>query len=156
VYKIIQLAPMRNSTAGCVWSTDPINAPQSAVRRLLDKRGRIMKPDLKAIAPRLGKMLLMLSSNHDGDVVATVRAIERVLKSAGSDWHDLVASMLAPAAHPEVHDDVVQWCLNRHFFLSPRDREFLEGVAEQRMPPSPKQEKWIHDTVGKLERAEAA
>jgi hypothetical protein len=55
-----------------------------------------------------------------------------------------------------VRDDVVQWCLNRRFFLSPRDRRFLEGVAEQRMPRSSKQEKWIRDIVGKLERAEAA
>jgi hypothetical protein len=111
--------------------------------------------NLSAIAPKLSKMLLMLSSNYDGDVVAAARAITKILQDAGSDWHDL-AAILAPAAHPEVRDDVVQWCLSRRFFLSPRDRGFLEGVAEQRMPLSPKQEKWLRDIVGKLERAEAA
>jgi hypothetical protein len=81
---------------------------------------------------------------------------ERVPKSAGGDWHDLVAVMLAPAAHPEVRDDVVQWCLSRRFFLSPRDRKFLEGVAEQRMPLSVKQKKWLTDIVAKLGDRRAA
>jgi hypothetical protein len=112
--------------------------------------------DLKAIAPKLGKMLLMLSSNCDGEVVAAARALNKILQDAGSNWHALVAAILAPVAHLEVRRDVVQRCLNRRFFLSPRDRGFLEGVAEQRMPVSPKQEKWLRDIVGKLKRAEAA
>jgi hypothetical protein len=106
------------------------------------------------LIPTLSKLIPRLASNHDGEVVATVRAIERVLKSGSSDWHDL-AAILAPAAHPEVRD-VVQWCLNRRFFLPPRDRGFLENVARQLKPLSPKQEKWLRDIVGKLERAEAA
>jgi hypothetical protein len=114
-----------------------------------------MSPDLKAIAPRLRKMLLMLSSDRDGEVVAAARAITKILQDAGGDWHDLVAAMLAPAAHREVRD-VVQWCLSHRFFLSPRDRGFLENVARQLKPLSPKQEKWLRDIVGKLERAEAA
>jgi hypothetical protein len=115
-----------------------------------------MSPYLKAIAPKLSKMLLMLSSNYDGDVVAAARAITKILQGAGSDWHDLVAAMLAPVAHLEVRRDVVQWRLSRRFFLSPRDRGFLENVARQLKPLSPKQEKWLRDIVGKLERAEAA
>jgi hypothetical protein len=115
-----------------------------------------MSPDLKAIAPKLSKILLMLSNSCDRDVVAAASAITKILQDAGSDWHDLVAAMLAPVAHLEVRRDVVQWCFNHRLFLSPRDRRFLEGVAEQRMPPSPKQEKWFREIVGKLERAEAA
>ena len=34
----------------------------------------------------------MLSSDHDGERVGAVAAIERVLKSHDCDWHDLVAS----------------------------------------------------------------
>jgi hypothetical protein len=111
--------------------------------------------NIPAIAPKLSEML-RLSSNHDGEVVATVCAIERVPKSAGGDWHDLVAAMLAPTAHPDVRNGVVQWCLDRRFFLSPRDRRFLENVARQLKPPSAKQQKWLSDIVGKLRRAEAA
>jgi hypothetical protein len=39
--------------------------------------------------PKLAKMLRMLGSSEDGDVVNTVRAIGRALKGAGRDWHDL-------------------------------------------------------------------
>jgi hypothetical protein len=38
---------------------------------------------ISAILPRLG-------SNHDGEVVATARALERTLRACGRDWHDLV------------------------------------------------------------------
>ena len=101
-------------------------------------------------------MMLLLGSDRDGEVVAAARAITKILQGAGSDWHDLVAAMLAPVAHLGVRRDVVQWCLSRRFFLSPRDRGFLENVARQLKPLSPKQEKWLCDIVGKLERAEAA
>jgi hypothetical protein len=107
--------------------------------------------NILAIAPKLSKMLLMLSSRYDGHVIAAARAITKILQDAGSDWHDLIAAMLAPVAHLEVRRDVVQWCLSRRFFLS-----YLEGVAEQRSPLSPKQKKWVRDVVAKLGSGEAA
>ena len=51
---------------------------------------------LYTITPRLRKLLPRLASNHDGEVAATARAIERTLKSSGHDWHDLAASIGAP------------------------------------------------------------
>ena len=51
---------------------------------------------LYTISPRLRKLLPRLASNHDGEVAATARAIERTLKSAGHDWHDLADSIGAP------------------------------------------------------------
>jgi hypothetical protein len=106
------------------------------------------------LIPTLGKLIPRLASNHDGEVVATVRAIERVLKSAGRDLHDLAACLGAPANDSD--KSTVWWCFHRRHLLSLGDRRFIEGVAEQRMPLSPKQEKWLRDIVGKLERAEAA
>ena len=49
------------------------------------------------IAPRLQKLLLMLSSPNSGEVVNAARAIERTLREAGADWHDLVNGLLLPA-----------------------------------------------------------
>jgi hypothetical protein len=37
----------------------------------------------------LGKLIPRLASNHDGEVIATVRAIRRTLASSGADLHDL-------------------------------------------------------------------
>jgi hypothetical protein len=42
------------------------------------------------IAGRLRKLVLLLSSNRDGEVVGAARAIDRALRSAGCDWHDLI------------------------------------------------------------------
>jgi hypothetical protein len=39
----------------------------------------------------------MLSSDKDGEVLATVRAIARTLNGAGLDWHDLAVMLSAPA-----------------------------------------------------------
>ena len=38
---------------------------------------------------RLAKLLKMLSSNHDGEVLAAARAIQRTLYDAGADIHEL-------------------------------------------------------------------
>lgn len=40
-------------------------------------------------AQRLGRILEMLGSSHDGEVVAAARAAERLIKAAGITWTDL-------------------------------------------------------------------
>jgi len=45
--------------------------------------------EFASIAPKLGKLLRLLSSNSDGEVVATVRAIQRTLEGDGFDIHAL-------------------------------------------------------------------
>jgi hypothetical protein len=45
---------------------------------------------------KIGKLIPRLASDHDGEVVATARAIQRSLQSAGADLHDLVAALDKP------------------------------------------------------------
>lgn len=55
-----------------------------------------MNPALKAspdLGQRLGKLLLMLSSTHDGERAAATVAIGKVLDGAGQDWHDLAEAV---------------------------------------------------------------
>jgi hypothetical protein len=50
------------------------------------------------------KLIPMLGSDHDGEVVASAWAIGRSLKSSGRDWHDLAAAaetMAKPGARPK-------------------------------------------------------
>ncbi len=65
---------------------------------------------LTLIAPRLCKLLLMLSSPHDGEVVAAARAIAAALNNAGHDWHDLVKglnlSVVQSDIRSDLHDDL--------------------------------------------------
>lgn len=44
-------------------------------------------------ADRLAKLIPLLASDKDGEVVATARAISRTLKAAGSDFHALADAM---------------------------------------------------------------
>jgi hypothetical protein len=117
--------------------------------------------NLAPVAPRLSKLLLMLSSPHDGEVVAAARAIDRTLHDGGHDWHDLAKALLPSRVAPDAVDlssdkSTVWWCFHRRHLLSPRDRQFIETLAKRHKPLSPKQQKWLQDIVAKLERAEAA
>ena len=61
---------------------------------------------MTALAPvvtKIAKLIPRLASNHDGEVVATVRAIQRTLKGEGLDLHDLVAGLF-DAGEPQVRD----------------------------------------------------
>jgi len=63
---------------------------------------------MSALAPIGAKLALIvprLGSPHDGEIVASVKAIERTLKSAGCDWHDLSAAIGAAAAPPRSNTD---------------------------------------------------
>jgi hypothetical protein len=48
---------------------------------------------LAPLVPKIAKLIPRLATNHDGEVVATVRAIERTLASAGLDLHDLAGAL---------------------------------------------------------------
>lgn len=56
------------------------------------------------IATKLAKLLPRLGSEHDGEIVATVRAIGRTLSAAGLDWHALAAAVEAPSSGPRPFD----------------------------------------------------
>lgn len=67
-----------------------------------------LSPDLAA---RLRKLLPRLASDHEGEILTTVRAIRRVLDRAELDLHDLARRLAAPepvlaaTTEPEVSGD---------------------------------------------------
>jgi hypothetical protein len=110
---------------------------------------------LDQIAPRLKKLLLMLSSDREGEVVNAARLIGTTLRDAGSDWHDLAAGLLTPAGKrqppppPPPHDDAGDWrtmrgrCLAHSYLLAPREREFLLDLERWRGSLTEKQFAWL-------------
>jgi hypothetical protein len=60
------------------------------------------RPLLSEVRDKLGKLLPLLSSEHNGERVGAVAAIERVLKNNDRDWHDLAALLAgtAPTREP--------------------------------------------------------
>lgn len=84
---------------------------------------------------KLTKLIPRLASEHDGEVVATVRAIRRVLERSGASLHDLSSSFGAGAvqddALPVSHNDILRIgpYLLENCDLSDREREFVLSLV---------------------------
>jgi hypothetical protein len=105
----------------------------------------------------VSKLVLMLSSQHDGEVVSAARAISRMLKSNGADWHDLVAGLTQqpnpqPYAH-KPHDtdeiDPKDWrelrkvCLDQLHRLREREQKFVGSIGDWNGDLTEKQFQWL-------------
>jgi hypothetical protein len=107
--------------------------------------------NLALIGPQLGKMIPRLASEYDGEVVATVRAIDRTLKAAGRDWHDLAAA-LDPPPVPSDWRSLARYCAGHQRQLSRRELDFIVNIS--RLPRlTEKQAKWLGDIASRLRAA---
>ena len=121
---------------------------------------------LATIAPKLAKLLSMLASPMDGEVVAAARAIDRTLKAAGATIHDLAAALepAPPSVYRPGRDqaeadwfDLVKMILRdgeRH--LNPKERAFVVAMrtkARYGDQPSEKQEAWIRSLAERVKLA---
>jgi hypothetical protein len=102
---------------------------------------------LTTIAHTLDKLIRRLGSNHDGERLATVHAIDRVLKTAGRDWHDLAAALTGSA------DDwraMAQFCRSQAHRLTPREFDFINNIVMRGCEPSEKQWRWLRGIFARL------
>jgi hypothetical protein len=115
-------------------------------------------------AERLTKLVLMLSSSHDGEVVNAARAIGRALQDDGADWHDLARRLSAPArarasetSHRETNDKdwraMRAFCLQHMHVVSAREYEFLVDLDRWRGDLTEKQHAWLTSIYQRLQRA---
>ena len=123
---------------------------------------------------RLKASLARLASNHDGEVIAAVAAIGRILGKAGLGFSDLgVAPALAPQSQStpppsnpwrprarrfeteplRAHQQHARRCLGSSLVAwKPHERRFLEQMAEQLRKPSEAQNAWLEGLVDRLAR----
>jgi hypothetical protein len=108
------------------------------------------------LPPILSKLIPRLASDHDGEVVATVRAIDRALRTRGADWHDLAATVLRgpnDAAGLEAdrecsldRDDrraVVNFCSEGACHLSSSELGLMWTLKRWRGEPTDRQFAWL-------------
>jgi hypothetical protein len=107
------------------------------------------------IAPRLGALIRMLGSDRDGEALAAARAIGRVLKASGQDFHALAETIenaphaVAPHAAPtrDEPDDLNWKAVAKQLLadgeLSPREREFVTHMTRWRGRPTERQRNWL-------------
>lgn len=105
---------------------------------------------MTALPITLGKLIPQLGTNHDGEVVATVAAIGRVLASAGLDWHDLAAALSPDGIVADDWHDTVAYCALHLDRLSQKEREFVSNISRRTSKPTEKQLIWLNDIALKL------
>ena len=113
------------------------------------------------ILARLGQLILLLASPHDGEKVAACGAIVRTLGSAGLDLHalaDVVRRATAGERPPDPPDEGpspqedAAWCLRvGAAVLTARERKFLQDIARARFTLSAKQQAWLDSIVERVE-----
>jgi hypothetical protein len=102
-------------------------------------------------AERLKKLLLMLSSDKDGEVINAAHAIGRALQADGEDWHGLARRLSAPAKaqtaeQPRQNADwraMREYCLKHDSRLRKNEHEFLDNIASWRGDLTEKQGAWL-------------
>ena len=59
-----------------------------------------IRPLPPEVREKLGKLLPLLSSPHDGERIGALAAIERVLEAGGFDWFDFTGAVTGAATTP--------------------------------------------------------
>jgi hypothetical protein len=112
---------------------------------------------------RIAKLIrLIFSTDQTGEAAAAVDAVKRLLASENVDAHwlaDVFERGAAPVAvtpdeeSGERDDDrSASWfAFHRRRSLSAKERQFVENIVARAAPLTPKQRKWLHDIVDRLE-----
>jgi hypothetical protein len=122
---------------------------------MISKKVMLMSSQLiqSDCAGKLSKLILLLSSNVDGEVLAAARAIGRTLESEGCDWHDLadivVRPLPSPIFSPPEWRQAVAECLRWPELLSPKELGFLTTVRRQ-AKLTPKQGDWLDAIIERV------
>jgi hypothetical protein len=119
------------------------------------------------ITPTIAKLLRLLASDKPGEVIAAVRALQRVLKSAGLDLHDLAnaiefvphrrALRIASTAAGD-HDalEMIRCCYRHTDLLTTRELKFVRSISNWCREPTARQMqvlRSIYKQCLKVERA---
>ena len=107
------------------------------------------------IVSKLVKIIPYLGSNHEGEVINAVKAIEQTLKSGGCDWHDMAASLSAPVVKIPNADwrREARFCVDNADLLDERELNFITNIACSRRKPTEKQMQWLCHIVARLRGA---
>jgi hypothetical protein len=116
---------------------------------------------LSPIAEKLGKLVRMLTSDHDGEVVAAARSINRALKSAGLDIHVLAAVIEHSGMNntkpnvPTWHSVACECAAHPERLQSEKERAFIADMVvwtRLRGEPTERQAQWLRSIYVRVRR----
>jgi hypothetical protein len=120
------------------------------------------------LAPKLGPLLGNLASDHEGEILASVRAIRRLLERNGLSLNDLgraleaqpVVQVVYQEREPNAKHATDDWfemarhCLANAEWLSEKEHDFVRTMVRilrrQGTQPTPKQAAWLKDIFDQL------
>jgi hypothetical protein len=116
---------------------------------------------LAIVAPRLAPLIGKLGSDHEGEVVASARAIGKLLLKQGLGWNDLAARLTTEGVEFGEDEAVVlhhwriavEWIrTNPEWAPTDRERAFIFDMRRflKRRDPTPKQAEWIAGIAERL------
>lgn len=89
--------------------------------------------------PKLARVLGMMGSSSDNEVLIAARTAEAIRRQMGMTWPELLAGQRQPERRPPPHDDwrvIVDQCLARPEALGPWEQRFLRSLrAFPRLSP---------------------
>ena len=112
-----------------------------------------------AVTGTLGRLIPLLASDHDGEVIAAARAIRRTLEAQRLDLHDLaMAIVIAPAPEPALSENptwrnMVEFCFANVDRLRGREAEFVRSMGQWSREPTQRQRGWLEAIYSKLGRS---
>ena len=107
---------------------------------------------------RLAKLLGMMGSAHDGQVVAAARQVERLRVDAGLTWPEILVPRLPPPPRRQnvrTVAEAVDFVLEHEVVLTDWERGFVRDLRRLKYPLSPRQLEVLERLFDKTRRAEA-
>ena len=114
---------------------------------------------------RMGILIMKLGSEHDGEILATVRAIRKHLAIDGTDLHDLARRLSGEPTivyrtafrEPPKSDWQMKadYCVDKEDLLRAREAEFVRDMAIKlkfQDDPTDKQAAWLESIYQRLKR----
>jgi hypothetical protein len=117
-----------------------------------------------AASDKLAKLVRLLSSDKDGEVLAAASAIKRTLAAAGSDIHALADALCRPQPKEPPrrpwHEDGNDWhskaceCQAHSEQFSEREQEFIDSMVGWTAfrEPTEKQQAWLLSIFRRIRR----
>ena len=124
-----------------------------------------MSSRISAIAPKLEKLVLMLSSDQPGEVVAAAAAIKHTLRTADADFHDLARGLTGTATSSSSSSSTSSssredrdwrplhaYCKCHLDELSSREQDFMSTLDRWKGNITERQRAWLEAIHDRLRR----
>jgi hypothetical protein len=94
----------------------------------------------------LAKLLAMMGSSHDGEVLNAARLAHEFIRRFGLQWRDVLVDP------PGEWQAMAHTCRRHAHLLNDRERDFLNNIARLRRQPTDRQLEWLTDIYERLQR----